>query len=316
MGPVISIGELLWDFLPDGKLLGGAPSNLACRLTELGSPCSLVSRIGNDFLGQQAIKMLSLIGMSTDFIQEDEMYPTGTVKVNFDEHKNPDYYIVEDVAFDYIDVNEPLIEAAREASCITFGTLAQRSDTSRKTIYKLIESAGSAIKFLDVNLRKNCYTPEIIDKSVRMADIVKLNLQEAEYISGLFGFSGDRIEEIAEWFYRFFGVRTVIITLENYGAFLTDENTGQIYFPGYNIRLEDPLGAGDAFSAAFIHNLLEGFGPAEACRQGNILGAAVASSKGATQPMDNDYINNVVFQEKFNKLNELSSYISISTSFK
>lgn len=290
---VITIGELLWDILPDKTILGGAPSNLAFRLNELGEECYLVSRLGRDELGDNAMSAIKQMGLSTSFIQQDTQLPTGTVEVSFDNFKNPDYVINPNVAYDKIEMSDDLLELAKKAQCIAFGTLAQRSVESRKTITELLNKSPCAFKFLDVNLRKNCYTKDSIEHSLKYADVLKINHHEAFELNQIFGLNILEIPQIAQKLSTQFNISTVLLTLEENGVFLYDRTEGEHYVPGYKIKLEDPLGVGDAFSAAFIFNKLQKKPLIECCIEGNKLGAIVATQKGATQKITQDELDNI-----------------------
>lgn len=290
---ILAIGELLWDILPDRSILGGAPSNLAFRLNELGDECFLISRIGRDELGDKAASALKSMGLSTAFIQVDNQFPTGTVNVSFDRLRNPDYVINPNVAYDRIVMSDELSELAKKTECIAFGTLAQRSAVSRKTIHELLDISRNAFKFLDINLRKNCYTGDSIDQSLKYADVLKLNHHEALQLDQILGLNIIEIPKIARRLSAQFDISTVLITLEENGAFIYDRSGMDHYVPGHKVKLEDPLGAGDAFSAGFIHNKLLDKSLIECCIEGNKLGAIVATQKGATQKITHKELDKI-----------------------
>ena len=150
---ILSFGELLWDILPDCTKLGGAPFNFTYRANTLGNHGLMVSRLGEDEFGRRALAEVRSLGMATTFLQRDPLYPTGTVQVSFDADNNPDYVITPDVAYDHIEFSQTLLEAAANADCLCFGSLAQRSPKSRATLAGLIEAAALALKFFDINLR-------------------------------------------------------------------------------------------------------------------------------------------------------------------
>ena len=299
---ILSIGELLWDLLPDRTLLGGAPSNLAYRLVELGNDCRIISRVGQDELGDRALASVKAQGLHTDFIQRDPQHKTGTVDVSFDKEMNPDYVINAPAAYDFIESSPALLEAAGRCSYLVYGTLAQRNPVTRQTLARLMDAAPEATRFLDVNLRKDCYTPEVLESSLWSSHVLKTNHHEIRDICRILDLKGvaslDDLPGMAQSVLHSFGLRTIVVTMEEYGAFLCDSRQGNHYLPGYRVKLEDPLGAGDAFSAAFIHHSLSGAPLKQACKQGNILGAAVATTRGATQPVDQAYINKAVREDR------------------
>ncbi len=309
---VLSIGELLWDLLPDRTILGGAPSNLAYRLVEMGNDCRIISRVGTDELGQRALSTVQSLGLSTAYIQRDPLHGTGTVDVTFDKEMNPDYIINRGAAYDFIESTPALLEAAENCSYLVYGTLAQRTPVTRDSISRLIERAPAARKFLDVNLRKDCYSEPVLDGSLRSADILKTNHHEIRDIFGILGITPKRgwdLPELTQSLAEAFGIRTILVTMEEFGAFLCDPEEGTHYLPGYKVRLEDPLGAGDGFSAAFIHHSLKGATLKEACRQGNILGAAVATTRGATQPINEEFISRTIDEDRLNIHQSLKKYL-------
>lgn len=286
MKSILTIGELLWDLLPDERKLGGAPANFAYRLQELGNDVILVSRVGKDSLGKEAKKILKRAELDTSFIQKDKVHPTGTVNVFFDEHKNPDYEINTGVAYDFMEVKTELLTKTSHVDCFAFGTLVQRSEKSRETIRTLARAADSAVKFCDLNLRKGCFTKESIAASLKMADIAKLNHNELHLIGGMFGIDSDNDVNAGLELTNRFGVKVCLVTYEADGALAFFDKDKVIYSPGYQVQMEDPVGSGDAFSAAFVHKYLLDRPVAEALDAANLHGAMVAMQKGAMEPID------------------------------
>jgi fructokinase len=287
---VFSFGEILWDLLPDKRLLGGAPFNFVYRVHSLGNAGYIISSIGNDELGEEAREAVAGLGLETTYLQQDSGHPTGTVNVFFDEQNNPDYFIVPDVAYDFVQLTDALRQAMRSADCLCFGSLAQRAETSRKTVRALIEEAEHALKFFDINMRKQCYNEEIITWSLSRANALKLNEDEARELAAMLGMRADAIAQFSKDIIKKQSLDYCVVTLGDKGAFAASAKGEQAYVPGYKIALEDSLGSGDAFSAGFIDRVLNGAGVADACEYGNILGAIVATQKGATQPISNDEI--------------------------
>ncbi|MBZ0257879.1 hypothetical protein K8I31_17580, partial [bacterium] len=183
---IVAFGEVLWDLLPSGPQLGGAPFNFCYRAHSLGMNAAMISRLGRDDLGKQAHQRLVELGVSDTCVQWDEDRPTGTVKIELDQDNQPDYYIVPDVAYDFIQANGAALHAAQSADCICYGTLAQRHETSRETLKKLLSAAENAVKLYDINLRKKCYTKELITASLQQANIMKLNEDEAWLLRDMF----------------------------------------------------------------------------------------------------------------------------------
>ena len=282
---IVSFGEALWDLLPTGPVLGGAPLNFAYRVKALGHPSIIVSRLGKDDRGQKARKQIVALGMNDSCLQLDKTYPTGTVEVYFDKDKNPDYTIIENVAYDHIEFSAKLEDIVERADCFCFGTLAQRNTNSRRTLQRLFSKFSGKFTLLDINLRKNCYSDATIESSLEQANILKLNDEELAVLQELFGLEGDSTPDQAESLLNSTGLEYCVVTLGQRGAFALSIEGEKIYIPGYKVKLVDPCGSGDGFTAGFIHSLLEDKPLKEACRLGNALGAMVAQQEGATQPI-------------------------------
>jgi fructokinase len=282
---IISFGEILWDILPTETKLGGAPFNFTYRVSSLGNRGLMVSRLGKDELGEKAIESVKSLGMETAFLQWDEKLPTGTVKVSFDELNNPDYVIIPDVAYDNIEIEDSLENVASDADCFCFGTLAQRSNRSRQSLERLIEAAAQAVKLLDINLRKKCYSPETVKSSLEKADILKCNGDEIREIARMLDIQHKFILEMCQALMEKYKLGYCLVTLDNRGAFVLSREGEKIYVQGHKVKLVDSLGAGDAFTAGFIHSILNKKTLRESGEFGNVLGAIVCTQEGATMPI-------------------------------
>jgi fructokinase len=282
---VLSFGEILWDHFPSGPVLGGAPLNLACRIQGLGDRGIIVSRLGRDEPGHRARDQISAFGLDVSYVQMDDRYPTGSVQVTLDGEGNPGFSIAPGAAYDFIDVTGPLLDLAASADCFCFGTLSQRAQTSRRSLQRLLEVTGKGLKFLDINLRKDCFFRETITESLTRANILKLNLQEAHYLAELFEISLSSLPDFCSEMIEEWSLSCCLVTLGEHGAFAASADSAKVYVPGYEIAVVDTCGAGDAFSAGFIHQHLRGESLAECCRFGNALGAMVAMQRGATAPL-------------------------------
>lgn len=294
---ILAFGEVLWDILPSCTILGGAPFNFAYRVNSLGDTGLMISRLGRDKLGSKACDQIVQLGLDTTLIQWDDQFPTGTVKVSFDKQNNPDYFITPEVAYDQIELTEDLLEAASTADCLCFGTLSQRAGTSRKTIEQLLENADGSIKFLDINLRKKCYSLETVTFSLQQADVLKLNEDEAHQLGGMLGIAHGSLWEFCEEVSRKWSLKYCLVTLGENGAVAFSDRSQEVYVPGYRVSLVDSLGSGDAFSAGFVHKLLRGASIAKACEFGNVLGALVAAKEGATSLVTSDEIERFCNQD-------------------
>jgi fructokinase len=282
---VASYGEALWDLLPTGPVLGGAPLNFAYRVNSLGNRGVIISRLGRDDLGQKALEQITTLGMEERFLQWDDEHPTGTVEVHLDEDRNPDYTIIEGVAYDYIETLDGLLDLIKRADCLCFGTLIQRTEISRRTLWQLLDGFSGAFTLLDINLRKKCYSEKTIASSLDRANILKLNEEELNALVGVCRLSGTSLPGFVESLVKKANLRYCVVTLGPKGAFAISDDGEAIYSPGFEVDLIDPCGAGDGFSAGFIHFLLNKRPLTEACQFGNALGALVAQQEGATQPI-------------------------------
>jgi fructokinase len=290
MKTVVAFGETLWDLLPEGAQLGGAPCNFAYRVSSLGERGVLVTRLGKDDLGREAHSRIEALGMETRYVQCDPAHPTGTVRVQVDARGIPDFTIVPGVAFDAIEASPALLELAAQADCVCFGTLVQRSKVSRRTLYRLLEAAPRALKLLDINLRKGCFSPETIEESLRRADLVKLNDSEAIELRRLLGLRSRSVAGLARELRRRWSLDACVVTLGERGA-LAVTRREETVVPGWTVPVKDTIGSGDAFTAAFITSWMRGRTLEECCFFGNVLGAMVARTAGATAPISREDIH-------------------------
>lgn len=269
-GKIIGLGEILWDMLPTGKQLGGAPANFAYHVCRLGGNGWAVSAISDDELGREIKSTLSAKKLNT--ILEEVNEPTGTVQVTLNAAGVPTYDITEGVAWDHIPFTERIGNLAKETSAVCFGTLAQRSPESRATIHEFIENmpAGS-LKVYDINLRQDYYDEKIISDSLRLADILKINDEELEIVSKMLSLSGTQ-EERCRAISRAFNLKFVILTKGGDGSEVVLEDKVHISRPG-KIDIVDTVGAGDSFTAAFILAYLRG----ESLEKAHTLATEVSS---------------------------------------
>jgi fructokinase len=289
---ILCYGEILWDLLPGGPVLGGAPFNLAFRLAERGELVRFVSRVGNDTLGSQAMEQANKLGVDTSLVQVCRDKPTGTVEISLD-HGEPDFFIVPDVAYDGIEFTEELQKAAAEADCICYGTLCQRSEISRSTLLALLESSGRAKKFCDINLRRDCYSQQTVLDSVRSANILKLNRGEVEVASCMMFGSELNPEIFAKSVSEQYGVQLVLVTLGSRGVLAIPADSAPVYVAGYQVEVRDTVGSGDAFSAGFLQRYLGGAPLARCCDSGCLLGGLSAARKGGTGGVSDAEIRNL-----------------------
>jgi fructokinase len=284
---IVGLGELLWDLLPAGAQLGGAPANFAYIASLLGNKGIPASRLGQDSLGADAIRRLAELGLSTEFIQEDADHPTGTVNVEVDRAGQPRFEIAESVAWDFLEWTPQWQKLAQQADAVCFGSLAQRSERSRATIRRFLSvMRKSAVRVFDVNLRQNFYSTEVVAESMKLATIVKLNHEELPTIISLFELEA-RGEEASARQLLSHEVKLVCVTRGSGGSLLVSANERSEH-PGFRVKVADTVGAGDAFTAALVHGYLRGTPLAQINETANRIGAWVASQSGATPSLKPD----------------------------
>lgn len=278
MKKVVGIGEILWDMLPQGKQLGGAPANFAYHVCRLGGNGWAVSAISDDPLGNEINEILSTKNLHTALAEVSA--PTGTVQVTLDAAGVPSYDITENVAWDMIPFTPALEEMAKETEAVCFGTLAQRSEISRNTIMKFISCMpADSLKVYDINLRQNYYSEEIISRSLEVSDILKINDEELETVSALFGLEGTQTERCRALIERF-SLKLVILTKGDKGSDVVTALAEHSVVPG-KIEVADTVGAGDAFTAAFVVSYLRGESLAEAHEKAGEVSSYVCTKSGA-----------------------------------
>lgn len=279
---VVGLGELLWDMLPAGKQLGGAPANFSYMTSRLGDHGIPASRLGSDALGAEAIRHLGELNLSTGFIQSDADRPTGIVRVKVDDAGQPQYEICESVAWDFLDWTPQWQALAQRCDAVCFGSLAQRSDPSRSTIRSFLRATrADAKRVFDVNLRQKFYDVEVLSESMKLATIVKLNHEELPKIMQLFELEHHAEEDSARRLLALYSLKMVCITRGSEGSLLV--SAGETHeHSGFKVKVADTVGAGDAFTAAMVHGHLRGSSLAEISDAANRIGAWVASQSGAT----------------------------------
>lgn len=291
----VGIGELLWDIFPDnGKVLGGAPSNFAYHAAQLGCNSVIVSRVGTDKLGTEALAQISNLGIATEHIQIDSSQPTGTVKVAINNNE-PEYEIVENIAWDNIEWQGKLHALANHADVICFGTLAQRNKTSRETIIKFLKSVSEKTTIIfDVNLRQNFYDKKTIAKSMNIADIVKLNYDEFDKIMGMLYPGTDHTTWLAKDLLEDFGLKMLCITRGERGCILTTP-CKTVELPGTDkSKVVDTVGAGDSFTAALAFHYIKGSPLQRTAQAAADYASYVVTHKGATPPVSKTLLKKVV----------------------
>ena len=276
---VTGIGEVLWDVLPEGKKLGGAPANFAYHVSQFGFESRIVSAIGPDMLGEELLSGLGDKGL--DCMIETVPYPTGTVQVELDGNGIPCYDIRQDVAWDNIPFTPGLEALAKTTGAVCFGSLAQRSPVSRDTINRFIDAMPEgSLRIFDINLRQNFYTKDIVCNSMRKCNILKINDEELETVSVMLGLPDGPQQSRAKALLSMFGLKALILTCGATGSHVfTSEETSYIATP--QVEVADTVGAGDSFTAAFVSGLLKGLDIRQAHRLEVETSAFVCTQEGA-----------------------------------
>ncbi len=290
----VGLGELLWDMLPKGKQIGGAPFNFARHCNQLGLEGFPVSQIGIDELGNETVSLLKDWGITPDFVSRDPQHETGTVNIRLDDQGKPNYEIRDDAAWDFIQHNLLLEQLAPKVDIVCFGTLAQRSDASRFTIYSFLDRMSSdAIKLFDVNLRQHFYSIGSIEASLERASILKLSDEELPVLKNAFSLSGSVEVQLSELKNRF-ELKLIAYTRGAEGSLLID-GSGTDDHPGTTITTIDTIGAGDSFSATLCAGLLQGLPLAQLNENANQVAAYVCSQRGATPALPESIVKNVSY---------------------
>lgn len=288
---IIGLGEILWDMLPEGKKLGGAPTNFSYYVSKLGQIGIIASRVGNDSSGKEILESMEKLELNNKYIQIDPNYPTGTVSVKIDNKGQPDYEILHNVAWDFLDFNKSWKHLAEEADVICFGTLVQRSYKSKNTIFNFLKSAKpEAIKLLDINIRQNFYSIEVIEESIKLSNILKLNTNELKLIRNLFNYSNNKNEiDLCLDIINDFKLDLLCLTRGEKGSIIM---SGKEYYEhkGYKVSVVDTIGAGDAFTAAMIVQYIKSKTLQEISDLANRLGSWVSSQSGPTPELSHDLV--------------------------
>lgn len=286
---VVGIGEVLWDVLPEGKKLGGAPANFAYHVSQFGLSSRVVSAIGNDKLGAEIERDFSEKGL--EGIIEKVAYPTGTVQVSLDDNGVPNYTIKENVAWDNIPFTPALKELAQHTCAVSYGSLAQRNIVSRETIHAFLDAMpkGGAYKIFDINLRQNFYTKDIICESLERCNVLKINDEELVAVSRLFGYPGIDLQDKCWILLAKYDLKMLILTCGVNGSYVfTPGHVSFVETP--KVTVADTVGAGDSFTAAFVSAILRGLSVSEAHKLAVNVSAYVCTQNGAMPILPDNFI--------------------------
>ena len=278
---VVGLGEVLWDLFPGRACLGGAPANFAYITTLMGDQGIVASRVGEDSRGIDALRRMEELGLDIDRVQTDRQHRTGIVNVQVDGNGQPKFEIAHPVAWDFLEWTPDWQLLAQLADAVCFGSLAQRSETSRATIRRFVRAmAPDTLKVFDVNLRQSYYSPEILADSMKLADIVKLNDDELPKIMTLIEIPHKDALSSAQRLIQEYDLNVVCITRGGRGSLLVRERDHSEH-PGFKVRVADTVGSGDAFTAGLVHEYLHGASLDLMNEVANLVGAWVASEVGA-----------------------------------
>lgn len=286
---VVGMGEALWDVLPEGKKIGGAPANFAYHVSQFGLPSCVVSAIGDDALGKEIIENFTSKGL--DQLIAEVPYPTGTVQVEIDQTGIPLYDIKENVAWDNIPYTEHLDALAKRTKAVCFGSLAQRNVVSRETINHFLDTMpkdDDSLIVFDVNLRQGFYNKEILCKSMQNCNILKINDEELITVSRMFGYPGIDLQDKCWILFGKYNLKMLILTCGINGSYVF--TPGNVSFqPTPKVEVADTVGAGDSFTAAFIASVLKGKSVTEAHSIAVKTSAFVCTQKGAMPILPPEY---------------------------
>lgn len=286
---VVGMGEALWDVLPEGKKIGGAPANFAYHVSQFGLPSCVVSAIGDDALGKEIIENFTSKGL--DQLIAEVPFPTGTVQVEIDQTGIPLYDIKENVAWDNIPYTEHLDALAKRTKAVCFGSLAQRNVVSRETINHFLDTMpkdDDSLIVFDVNLRQGFYNKEILCKSMQNCNILKINDEELITVSRMFGYPGIDLQDKCWILLGKYNLKMLILTCGINGSYVF--TPGNVSFqPTPKVEVADTVGAGDSFTAAFIASILKGKSVTEAHTIAVKTSAFVCTQKGAMPILPPEY---------------------------
>ena len=283
---VVGLGEALWDVLPEGKKLGGAPANFAFHAGQFGLNSIAVSALGEDKLAEETIQQLE--EKKLQYCMPRVPYPTGTVQVTLDDEGIPTYDIKENVAWDNIPFTDEVKAIAENARAVCWGSLAQRNVVSRESIYKFLDATPKdCMKIFDINLRQSFYTKEIICESMKRCNVLKINDEELVLIGRMFGYPGLDIENKCWLILGKYDLDMLVLTCGVNGSYVFSKGA-MSYLETPKVEVADTVGAGDSFTGSFVASILNGKPIAEAHRIGVNVSAYVCTQNGAMPVIPED----------------------------
>lgn len=283
---IVGLGELLWDMLPEGRKLGGAPANFVYNISQFGFPAKVVSAVGDDIYGRDALAELDRKGIASMVAVLPES--TGRVDVKLDGSGVPCYDIKEHVAWDFIPMGRELRNLAHDTTVACFGTLAQRSPVSRATVNMFLDTMPDGrgrLKVFDINLRQGFYSKEVVEQSLTRCNILKINDEELSVVGRLLGCRDLPTESVCRRLVNDYSLDCLVLTCGAKGSYVFGKRGGMSFIESPAVRVVDTVGAGDSFTAAFVASLLVGKSIEEAHRRAVDVAAYVCSCPGAMCPL-------------------------------
>ncbi|MBR5748904.1 MAG: carbohydrate kinase [Prevotella sp.] len=277
---IIGLGEALWDVLPEGKKLGGAPANFAYHAGQFGLDTIAISALGEDALAEETIEALKEHGLN--YLMPRVPYPTGTVQVTLAEGGIPTYEIKEGVAWDNIPYTDEMAEIAKNARAVCFGSLAQRNKVSRENIRKfLADTPADCLKICDINLRQQFYSKEVLEDSFRLCNILKINDEELVVVNRMFGYDGLDMRQTCEKMVQDYGLKMLVLTCGTNGSYVFTDDGLTSFQDTPKVEVADTVGAGDSFTGSFCACILNGKPVQEAHKTAVQVSAFVCTQNGA-----------------------------------
>ena len=284
---IVGLGEALWDVLPEGKKLGGAPANFAYHAGQFGLDTIAISALGEDDLAEETIEALKAHNLN--YLMPRVPYPTGTVQVTLAEGGIPTYEIKEGVAWDNIPYTDEMAEIAKNARAVCFGSLAQRNGVSRENIRKfLAETPADCLKICDINLRQQFYSKEILEDSFKLCNILKINDEELVVVNRMFGYDGLDMRQTCEKMVQDYGLKMLVLTCGTNGSYVFTDDGLTSFQDTPKVDVADTVGAGDSFTGSFCACILNGKPVQEAHKTAVAVSAFVCTQNGAMPIVPNE----------------------------
>ena len=277
---IVGLGEALWDVLPEGKKLGGAPANFAYHAGQFGLDTIAISALGEDALAEETIEALKEHGLN--YLMPRVPYPTGTVQVTLAEGGIPTYDIKEGVAWDNIPYTDEMVEIAKNARAVCFGSLAQRNKVSRENIRKfLADTPADCLKICDINPRQQFYSKEVLEDSFRLCNILKINDEELVVVNRMFGYEGLDMRQTCERMVQDYGLKMLVLTCGTNGSYVFTDDGLTSFQDTPKVEVADTVGAGDSFTGSFCACIINGKPVQEAHKTAVQVSAFVCTQNGA-----------------------------------